>query len=296
MKSTRWSAISIYQVDAFTNEPFKGNPAAVCVLQSKLKEKLMQHIASEMNLSETAFVFPLENMSLKENTVFSLRWFTPKVEVSLCGHATLATAAVLFREVKVNASEIEFKTKSGILTATKAKREICLNFPTDNPTRIDPPKSLLRAIGVKDFCDVQYGKQTKSLLVRLPSTEDVHNLVPDYRLMESTGTEKEIKGAIVTTEGYPPYDFISRFFAPWMGINEDPVTGAAHTLLAPYWSKLLNKSEMKAYQASARGGELAVKLKPDDTIDLVGNAVVVLKGKLRLRQRTKAIQYEAVES
>lgn len=280
MKRTGWRAISIYQVDAFTNETFKGNPAAVCILRSKLKDELMKHIASEMNLSETAFVSPLENMPLQEAKTFSLRWFTPKVEVSLCGHATLATAAVLFREVKVNANEIKFRTKGGNLTARKNRRGICLNFPSDNPTRIDPPRPLLRAIGVEDFCDVQYGKQTKSLLIHLPSEEGVHNLLPDYRLMESTGTEKEIEGVIVTAEGSPPYDFISRFFAPWVGINEDPVTGAAHTVLAPYWSKLLNKREMRAYQASTRGGELAVKLKPNDTVDLVGNAVIVLKGKL----------------
>jgi len=285
MKSTRWSAIPIYQVDAFTNETFKGNPAAVCVLRSKLNEKLMQHIASEITSPKLHLCF-LSKICPSKKTVFSLRWFTPKVEVSLCGHATLATAAVLFREIKVNTSKIKFKTKGGNLTAKKTKRKICLNFPIDKPTKIDPPGPLLKAMGVKDFCDVQYGKQTKSLLVHLPSPRDVHNLLPDYRLMESTETQKEIEGATVTAKGYPPYDFISRFFAPWMAINEDPVTGAAHTMLAPYWSKLLNMSEMKAYQASTRRGELAVKLKPDNTIDLVGNAVIVLKGKLRLPART----------
>lgn len=282
MKRTVRRAISIYQVDAFTNETFKGNPAAVCILRNKLKDEPMKNIASEMNLSETAFIYSLEKKPLQEAKMFSLRWFTPKVEVSLCGHATLAAAAVLFHEVKLNANEIEFRTKSGNLTARKDRRGICLNFPSDNPTRIDPPKPLLRAIGVKDFTDIQYGKQTKSLLIHLPSEENVYKLSPDYELMGSTSTESEIGGVIVTAEGAPPYDFTSRFFAPWVGINEDPVTGAAHTVLAPYWSRLLNKREMRAYQASTRGGELVVKLEPNDTVDLIGNAVIILKGKLRL--------------
>lgn len=282
MKRTASRAISIFQVDAFTNENFKGNPAAVCILRSKLKDEIMQNIASEMNLSETAFVHSLDKKPFQEAKMFSLRWFTPKVEVSLCGHATLAAAAVLFREVKLKANEIEFRTKSGNLTAREDKKGICLNFPSDNPTQIDPPTSLLEAIGVKDFSEVQYGKQTKSMLVHLPSEDSVHNLSPDYRLMESVNTASEIGGVIVTAKGSPPYDFISRFFAPWVGINEDPVTGAAHTVLAPYWFKLLNKREMRAYQASQRGGELSVKLKPDDSIDLIGKAVIVLKGKLHL--------------
>lgn len=282
MKKTARRAISIYQVDAFTNEAFKGNPAAVCILRSNLKDEIMRCIASEMNLSETAFAYTLENKPIEEAKIFSLRWFTPKVEISLCGHATLATAAVLFREFKLNASEIEFRTKSGNLTARRDKRGICLNFPSDSPTEIHPPKPLLGAIGVRGFRNIQYGKKTKSLLVHLPSGEDVRNLSPDYRSMESTSTNSEIEGVIVTAEGSPPYDFISRFFAPWVGINEDPVTGAAHTVLASYWSKLLNKKEMRAYQASTRGGELVVKMEPDDTVSLIGNAVIVLKGQLHL--------------
>lgn len=282
MKRIARRVISIYQVDAFANEPFKGNPAAVCILRDELKDELMGKIASEMKLSETAFVYSLERKPLQEARIFSLRWFTPKVEVSLCGHATLATAAVLFREVKVNANEIEFRSKSGNLTAREDKRGICLNFPSDNPTKIQPPKQLLRAIGIKDFNDIQYGRKTKSLLIHLPSEESVHNLSPDYRLMESTNTEKEIGGVIATAKGSRPYDFISRFFAPWLGINEDPVTGAAHTVLAPYWSKLLNKREMRAYQASARGGELVVRLEPNNMVELIGNATIVLRGKLMI--------------
>jgi PhzF family phenazine biosynthesis protein len=242
----------------------------------------MGKIASEMNLSETAFVYSLEKKPLQEARIFSLRWFTPKVEVSLCGHATLATAAVLFREVKANVNEIEFRTKSGSLIAREDKRGIHLNFPSDNPTEIQPPKQLLRAIGIKNFIDIQYGKRTKTLLIHLPTEENVRSLSPDYRQMESTKTEKEVGGVIATARGSRPYDFISRFFAPWLGINEDPVTGAAHTVLAPYWSKLLGKRKMRAYQASARGGELFAGLEPDNTVGLIGNATIVLKGKLMI--------------
>jgi PhzF family phenazine biosynthesis protein len=282
MKKTARKAIPIYQVDAFTDEAFKGNPAAVCILQDKLKDELMAKIASEMKLSETAFTYPLGNKPLQETKAFSLRWFTPKVEVSLCGHATLATATVLFREIKVNANEIGFKTKSGNLTAKEDERGICLSFPSDNPMRIETPKQLLRAVGVKDFSNILYGKNTKSLLIHLSSEEDVRGLTPDYGLMESTTVGMEIESVIVTAKGSHPYDFISRFFSPWIGINEDPVTGAAHTVLAPYWSRLLNKNEMRAYQASARGGELAVRLKPDNVVELIGNAIIVVKGRLMI--------------
>lgn len=282
MKAHAGQEISVYQVDAFADEPFKGNPAAVCILREQLKYEVMGKIASEMNLSETAFVCSLEKKPLQEAKAFSLRWFTPKVEVSLCGHATLATAAVLFREVKVNANKIEFRTKSGSLTAREDEKGIHLSFPSDNPTKIQPPRQLLEAIGIRDFIDIQYGKKTKSLLIHLPTEESVRSLSPDYRLMKSVNTEKEINGVIANAKGSHPYDFISRFFAPWLGINEDPVTGAAHTVLAPYWSKLLGKKEMRAYQASARGGELAVRLEPDNTVELIGNATIVLKGTLTI--------------
>ncbi len=278
--------ILIYQIDAFTNEIFKGNPAAVCILHRKLKDEILRCIAAEMNLSETAFVHPLENRPLQETQVFSLRWFTPKVEVPLCGHATLATAVVLFQEIEIDSAKIEFKTASGVLTAMENEEGICINLPSDNPTRIDPPELLLEAIGVKNFIDVRYSTKRKSLLIHLPSQTDIYSLSPDYRLMSSLRLSPEIKGVIVTSKGSPPYDFVSRFFAPWVGINEDPVTGSAHTVLAPYWSELTNRNEMMAYQASERGGELSVTLKPNNTVDLIGNGVIVLKGKLLLKQTT----------
>jgi PhzF family phenazine biosynthesis protein len=282
MRSVRKGPIPIYQVDAFTKVPFKGNPASVCILQKELEDSVLQSIASEMNLSETAFPYPLEKKPLKETRIFSLRWFTPSVEVPLCGHATLATAAVLFYDVGVSADELIFKTKSGELSAKKDAKGICLNFPSNEPVKIDAPKELVKAVGIKDFKDVAYSKRTKSLLIHLFNEEEVENLEPNYELMKTAKTKEEIKGIIVTARGKPPYDFVSRFFAPWLGINEDPVTGAAHTLLAPYWSKILKKKEMLAFQASERGGELTVRLRSNERVDLVGNAVIVSKGELYL--------------
>ncbi|UCC33972.1 MAG: PhzF family phenazine biosynthesis protein [Candidatus Bathyarchaeota archaeon] len=282
MKRSVPKQIPIYQVDAFADDAFRGNPAAVCILRDELKGETMQKIAAEMNLSETAFVKSLEEKPLQDARLFSLRWFTPKVEVSLCGHATLATAAVLFRETELDAREVQFRTRGGNLKARKDEQGICLNFPSDNPTSIEPPKPLLRAVGTQGVLDAQYAKKMKFLLIHLPSEKAVRDLSPDFGLMESAGAESGIEGVIVTTEGSPPYDFISRFFAPWVGIDEDPVTGAAHTVLGPYWSRRLDRRELKAYQASTRGGILSVKVKDDDTVDLIGNAVIILKGKLYL--------------
>jgi PhzF family phenazine biosynthesis protein len=282
MRSARKEPISIYQVDAFTTVPFKGNPAAVCILQKEYEDSVLQSIASEMNLSETAFPYPLEKKSLKETRIFSLRWFTPTTEVPLCGHATLATAAVLFYDIGISAEHLIFKTKSGELSAKKDAKGICLNFPSNEPTKTDAPKELIDALGVADFKNAAYSERTKSLLIHLFSEEEVKDLRPNYELMRTAKAKEEIKGIIVTARGKPPCDFVSRFFAPWLGINEDPVTGAAHTVLTPYWSKILQKKEMSAFQASQRGGELTVRLRSNDRVDLVGNAVIVSKGELYL--------------
>jgi PhzF family phenazine biosynthesis protein len=235
-----------------------------------------------MNLSETAFPYALEGKPLKETSTFSLRWFTPMVEVPLCGHATLATAAVLFYDIEILKDEIMFKTKSGDLTARKDKNGICLNFPMDEPVKIDSPQDLIKATGVTNFKSVAYSRRTKKLLIHLFNEEDVENLRPNYELMKSASVKKDVKGVIVTAPRKPPYDFVSRFFAPWIGINEDPVTGAAHTVLVPYWSEILKKKEMLAYQASQRGGKLVVPLRPDKRVDLIGNAVILLEGELYL--------------
>lgn len=274
--------IPIYLVDAFTDHQFKGNPAAVCILNRPLKESVMQNIATEMNLSETAFLIPIEEKPVEESGSFSLRWFTPKVEVPLCGHATLATAAVLLSEIGISTNEINFETISGRLIAKKEEDGISLNFPSNEPVPIDPPNELLDAIGIFEFKEVAFTKNAKKLLIHLKNEESVKNLNPDYKKMMSATPKEDIIGVIVTSPGSPPYDFISRFFAPWVGVDEDPVTGAAHTVLTPYWSKKLNKKQMLAYQASSRGGKLIVRQSSEDRVDLIGNAVTVLKGELYL--------------
>lgn len=274
--------IPIYQVDAFTQERFKGNPAAVCILNKQYDDSILQNIAAEMNLSETAFLLPIEQKSLQESSIFSLRWFTPKVEVPLCGHATLGSAAVLFYDIGISKNEIQFETKSGKLIAKREENGILLDFPCDEPEPIDSPSDLLEAMGIKEYKNTAFSRNAKKLLIHLDNEQYVKNLRPDFEEMMRVPTKEGIIGVIVTSTGSPPYDFISRFFAPWVGVDEDPVTGSAHTVLTPYWSKILGKKKMLAYQASARGGKLTVMLDSNNRVNLIGNAVIVLKGELYL--------------
>jgi len=282
MKENDVSGIPIYQVDAFTDEPFRGNPAAVCLLSQKLDDTYLQAIAAEMNLSETAFLSPNKQGPLSEQSDFALRWFTPTVEVPLCGHATLATSAVLFYEIGVSTNEMTFQTKSGELKAKREGKGILLDFPADNPVPIDPPRELLEVMGISEYKKAAYAKNGRDLLIHVESEEQVRGLNPDFGQMRLVDTEDDIQGVIVTSKGSPPYDFVSRFFGPWLGVDEDPVTGAAHTILTPYWSGILRKNEMLAYQASQRGGRLAVRMASDDRVNLIGDAVIVLEGELRL--------------
>lgn len=270
--------LPIYVVDAFSDSKFSGNPAAVCLLEQEISEELMQSIAGEMNLSETAFLRSLDGKSIKESKRFSLRWFTPKVEVSLCGHATLATSWVLFFDLGCSENEIEFKTLSGILKAKKEKEGALLDFPKEDPVVYEPPIKLLSDLGILNYESVMLAAKLKYILIELKNEEDVLKIEPDFEKMKDMDIE-DLIGVIITSKGTPPYDFISRFFAPWVGVSEDPVTGSAHTVLAPYWSKILNKNDMLAYQASERGGELEVRLK-GDRVELLGEAQIVTKGEL----------------
>jgi len=276
----------LYQVDAFTRVPFKGNPAAVCLLPNTLDDALMQAIAAEMNLSETAFVMPVEDMPWQETARFSLRWFTPTVEVRLCGHATLATAAVLFGAVGVQTEAVTFETLSGDLIARRvaggsaAFETIALDFPADTPVPCAPPAGALKALGVTLAQAAAYGTRAHDLLIHLADAQQVRDLRPDFAALLACAELDSYRGVMVTAASEAPYDFVSRFFAPRVGINEDPVTGSAHTLLTPYWSALLGKTEMLAYQASARGGEIGVRLAENDRVELTGDAVVVCKGEL----------------
>jgi PhzF family phenazine biosynthesis protein len=275
-------SIPLYQVDAFSDEPFRGNPAAVCLLDEPLGEETMQAIAAEMNLSETAFVSPLGGGIIEDWGTLSLRWFTPKAEVPLCGHATLATAAVLFNALGCPHDVLEFRTKSGILTSRKHDSGICLDFPANRTTHVDPPQSIIDSLGLTEYADAAYAKGMKDILIRVEDPETVRSLVPDFNLMVQDTHGLDVNGVMVTAPGDPPYDFTSRFFAPWWGVDEDPVTGAAHTVLTPYWSALLDKEEMYAHQASSRGGSLVVRMAPDDRVNLIGNAVIVMRGELRI--------------
>ena len=276
--------LTFYQVDAFTDHPFRGNPAVVCLAAAPLNRRTLQAIAAEMNLSETAFVHPLDDPAWREARTFSLRWFTPTTEVRLCGHATLATAAVLFRELAVEADKVRFETRSGALLAERAEAGVALDFPADKPHPHEPPEGLVDALGVEAAAveQVAYAPQTRNLLIHLKTAERVRGLTPDFARLAEITTTADVHGPLVTAAGAAPYDFISRYFAPAIGINEDPVTGSAHTVLGPYWAERLDRTEFRAYQASQRGGELHVRLLPNDRVALIGEAVTIARGELYL--------------
>lgn len=275
--------IPIYQVDAFTDEPFRGNPAAVCLMEEQVADATLQAIAAENNLSETAFVWAEGGVPFEDADGFHLRWFTPTVEVPLCGHATLGTSAVLFDAVGYPGDEIRYRSLSGTLIAKRHDDGILLDLPADEVEPFKPPKGYLDALGTGDVVDTLYAKRGKDIMVRVPGPDAVRGLRPDFSSMVAATGDLDVSGTIVTSEGEPPYDFISRFFAPWLGIDEDPVTGAAHTVLTPYWSKELGKRVMRAHQASRRGGDLTVELAEGERVHLIGKAVIVIEGTMFLR-------------
>lgn len=259
--------IKIFQVDAFTSVPFRGNPAAVCVLTGPAEDAWMKDVAQEMNLSETAFL-------LKRADGYGLRWFTPAVEVELCGHATLASAHVLWETGCLRPGETaRFHTLSGELSAVRKDGWIVLDFPAEPDKGIVPPPELAAALGGVE--PLYVGKNRFDYLVELSDEQTVRGLKPDLGLIRKLPA----RGVIVTAASGPPYDFVSRFFAPACGIDEDPVTGSAHCCLAPYWARKLGKKEFTAYQASERGGVVRVGLK-DGRALISGQAVTVLKGEL----------------
>ena len=257
----------IFQVDAFTDKAFAGNPAAVCILPEAAAEDWMQHLANEMNLSETAFL-------VRQEDGFNLRWFTPAVEVELCGHATLASAHILWEQGFLSSDrQARFFTRSGLLSALRKGQWIELDFPAEPETQTEMPEALLKAFGVS----VRYvGKNRFDFLIELESAEAVRKMVPDFTLLRSIAG----RGFIVTSRSdSSQYDFISRFFAPAAGVNEDPVTGSAHCCLGPYWAKKLGRKELVGYQASARGGVVKVRV-GGDRVYLGGQAVTVMRATL----------------
>jgi len=279
--SLKIKALKIYQVDAFTDKAFHGNSAGVCILEEPIEDEIMQAIAAEMNLSETAFLIPEKNSLLESSNVFSLRWFTPKVEVSMCGHATLAASAILFDEFHVQTDEIIYRTKSGKLTAGKKENKIVLDFPLDTPVFDGFPinKKLLEAVGISEYENIFLGENTKKLVVHLKNHGEVLKLNPNFELMRQLDV-LGIKGLGVTASIGADYDFISRYFNPWAGIDEDSVTGSVHTLLASYWSEILGKNVLNAYQASKRGGEMLLKLREDRRLEIIGDFIITLKGEI----------------
>nr|BAB31348.1 unnamed protein product [Mus musculus] len=284
--------LPIFIADAFTATLFRGNPAAVCLLERTLDEDAHQDIAREMNLSETAFVRKLQPTDdFTQSSRFGLRWFTPEAEFPLCGHATLASAAVLFQKRKNTNSTLTFVTMSGELKARREEDGIVLDFPVypTFPQDFHEVEDLIKAaIGDTLVQDIRYSPDTKNLLVRLSDSYDrsfLESLKVNTEPLPAIEKTGKVRGLILTVKGEPGgqtalYDFYSRCFAPWVGVAEDPVTGSTHTLLGPYWSEELGKKEMRAFQCSRRGGELDINLRPDGRVDIKGGAVIVLEGTL----------------
>jgi PhzF family phenazine biosynthesis protein len=257
----------IIQVDAFTDTPFRGNPAAVCLMDQPQSDEWMQSVASEMNLSETAFL-------VGNGSAFDLRWFTPSTEVDLCGHATLASAHVLWEEGRLPSDQpARFNTRSGLLTATKEVSWIQMDFPATPASEITAVAALESALGAHP----QYTGQSRfDYLIELASEDKVRSLQPDFAALRRL----PVRGVIVTSRASRAgYDFVSRFFAPAAGIDEDPVTGSAHCCLAPFWSERLGLDNLTGYQASARGGYVRMKCAGNRVL-LSGQAVTVLRAEL----------------
>jgi PhzF family phenazine biosynthesis protein len=261
-----------YWVDAFTEEPFKGNAAAVCLMNTGLSDSLYQNIAAEINLSETAFT---EKIGESE---YKLRWFTPVLEMPLCGHATLATAHILF-STRNEKSPISFHTKSGVWKAEKKQGGIRLTFPTLQSIKVEPPVELLKALGVTAPLDSLYEKSVGAYIFFLKDEKAIESVEPDFEALKKVTQKLSILGAAVTAKGSGKYDFVSRVFAPGVGANEDPVTGVAHCMMGPIWASKLGKTEMCAYQKSKRDGELRLEL-VGDTVFITGKAVTLIEGSI----------------
>jgi predicted PhzF superfamily epimerase YddE/YHI9 len=262
------------QVDAFTATPFAGNPAAVLVLPAPANERWMQLVAREMNLSETAFLVGRAPRAPEEPPDYDLRWFTPAVEVDLCGHATLASAHVLWTEGHLHPqATARFHTRSGLLTATRAGEWIELDFPATPAAPAPPPDGLFASLGATSSW---VGCGRFDYLVLLRDEAEVRGLEPDHRALRRLG----VRGVIVTAPATTPgYDFVSRFFAAGVDIDEDPVTGSAHCTLGPFWRERLGRDELVGYQASARGGVVKVRV-AGERVRLGGQAVTVARGEL----------------
>lgn len=273
--------ILFFQVNAFTDRHLCGNPAAVCLLHGPLPARLMQQIAAEMKLSETTFLIPL-NGDFRNASEFRIRWFTPVTEVPLCGHATLAAASVVFSEIGNSSGTLFFESRSGRLAACRGPEGWTLDFPSNPPHPCEAPRGILEGLGIKNPIPAFLSEEAEMLLIPMGSYEEVLRISPDFPSLLSVNDRMGAQGVIITALGPEGFDFCSRYFGPWEGINEDPVTGSAHTVLAPYWHQILGKSDFLALQASRRTGVLGVRLVPGGRVRISGKTRVFLKGILCL--------------
>ena len=257
--------LTLYQIDAFASKPFEGNPAAVCQLDEWLPDEIMQSLAEENNLSETAFFIPTGNG-------FHIRWFTPTSEVDLCGHATLATAYVLFNILGHKSNKVEFNSKSGILTVTKDDEWLVMDFPAQPPVLCDIPKEIVKAF---DIAPIEYLNSEYYIVV---FAREIYSELsnPDFEQLKKL----DLRGVIITAKS-SRYDFIARFFAPKYGVPEDPVTGSAYTQLAPYWASRIGPKRFNVKQVSSRGGELSCEIS-GNRILISGKAIKYLEGKIKI--------------
>ena len=271
--------LTIYQVDAFANKLFQGNPAAVIPLDKWLEDHVMQKIAMENNLAETAFFVPVGGNSSpegggREGADFDIRWFTPTLEINICGHATLASAFIIFNYLDFKKFNLNFHSKSGKLFIEKRADVIVMDFPAWMPDRYnDYPEDLLKSMNLKEVVGVY---KNRDILIELPNEEAVKNCSPDFTMLKKIGQH-----VIITAPGTNGVDFVSRFFAPVAGIDEDPVTGSSHSQLIPFWSEKLNKKKLKARQLSKRGGEIECKWW-GDRVTMAGQCVFYMKGEIEI--------------
>jgi len=261
--------LPIYQIDAFSSRLFAGNPAAVVLLDSFLPDQTLQSIAAENNLSETAFL-------VKEDSDYSLRWFTPGCEVPICGHATLASGAVVLERLEQGRADVAFRTASGQLTVWRSEKGYAMDFPANPAMPITVPRAAEEALG---RMPLEAMRNERFSLFLLKSSAEVRALIPQMEPL----AKLDPHGVIVTAAGDKGFDFVSRFFAPQLGVQEDPVTGSAHCVLTPYWAKRLGKTAFRAYQASKRGGELVCRLK-EDRVELEGECTFYMEGTIKVSE------------
>ena len=274
-----------FLVDAFTEHPFSGNPAGVLLCDYILPTAQMQTIANEVNASETAFPIPVDDKSFEDSSYFKLRWFTPQVEVPLCGHATLAAAHVLFHELGNRSTSLTFDTRSGELTVKRVDDFYAMDFPAGLSEPIDVDDSVYEALGLteSDILETRYCDDPNKLVIVVDAEQIIRNLEPDFLKLRNISSIYNVGSVIVTSaSASSEYDFISRNFAPLRGVNEDPVTGSSHVILGPYWQEKLNKSRLTAFQASRRGGSMIVEVIDENRVLLKGRATTITRGQMML--------------